>query len=58
MAKYTATVYRVYSYAFDFEGTDAPEMIDPDGKAEFISRSVPIEVWELQDVSADTFQIA
>ena len=53
---YKGTVYRVYTIELDFTDQDAPGMIDENGKIEYLSRNIPIEQWNLTDVSVDVFE--
>jgi hypothetical protein len=49
-----ATIYRSYETEIEFDPeVDAPEMIDNTGKAEWISRKIPIDQWQLVDVAVD-----
>lgn len=57
MKKYKATVYRTYSLNLEYTSDDAPEMIDADGKAEWISRTVDIKDWDLEDVAIDSYEV-
>ena len=51
--KVIATVYRSYQLEMEFDTEEVPEMIDPTGKAEWRSRSIPISDWELIDTAVD-----
>lgn len=55
MHKFKATVYRTYSYEVEFTSEDAPERIDPEGKADWIARDVPMENWDLVDSTVDVY---
>jgi hypothetical protein len=55
--KYKAIVYRSYEKEIEFTNADAPEMIDPAGKAEWIARSIDIGEWSLTDVAVDVVPV-
>lgn len=58
MSKIKATVYRSYEIELEFDSTDVPEMIDPNGKAEWLSREYPMSEWTLIDVASDAFVVS
>ena len=58
MRHYKAVVYRNYEILLEFDHNDIPEMTDPEGKAEWLSRSKDIGEWRLGDVSTDIYEVS